>query len=81
VVIGDFNADGREDLVVTSENSNAVSILLGNGDGTFRALQSFAAGSTPMSAAVADFNADGLLDLVVANGDSNNISVLINSRP
>ena len=52
---GDFNADGRLDLAVTSQNSNAVSILLGNGDGTFRALQSFGAGSTPVSAAVADF--------------------------
>src|SRR5207247_1648615 len=46
-----------------------VSVLLGNGDGTFQAAQSFAAGTSPYSLAVVvgDVNGDGRLDLAVAN--------------
>ena len=42
-------------------------MLLGNGNGTFQAQQTFAAGSNPVSVAVADVNGDGKPDLVVAN--------------
>ena len=47
--------------------SNTVSVLLGNGNGTFQAQQTFAAGSMPDSVAVGDVNGDGKPDLVVAN--------------
>jgi hypothetical protein len=61
--------------------SQDVSVLLGNGDGSFQAAQNFGAGSFPVSVAVDDFNGDGLPDLAVANDSSNNVSVLINNTP
>jgi hypothetical protein len=71
VAVGDFDGDGRSDLVVADFQLNSpgkLSVLLGNGDGTFQAAQSIAAGDAAVSfVAVGDFNADGKLDLVVIN--------------
>jgi hypothetical protein len=80
VAIGDFNSDMMLDLVTANEaaSSNDVSILLGNGDGTFGTAANFpAGGTTPRSVAVGDFNSDGELDLAVANTGSDNISILL----
>ena len=78
VTTGDFNADGRSDLAVANVNSSNVSILRGNGDGTFQAAVNFGAGSAPASVTTGDFNADGKIDLATANNGSHNVSVLIN---
>src|SRR5204863_10159536 len=76
--------DGKPDLVVTNIVANPVSsnvsVLLGNGDGSFRAAMNFAVGAipaplTPVSVVVGDFNGDGKLDLAVATGAG--ISVLL----
>jgi hypothetical protein len=75
--VGDFNGDGKMDLAVANEGSDNVSILLGNGDGTFQAAVNYGAGTDPDSVAVGDFRGDGKLDLVVANYYSNNVSVLL----
>src|SRR5258708_7643290 len=84
VAVGDFNGDGTMDLAVVNRNSGTVSLLLGNGDGTFQAAQSVAVGDAVVSAvsfvAVGDFNGDGKLDLVVINGHSyqgGTVSVLL----
>ena len=77
VAVGDFNGDGRPDLAVANGNSNAVSVLLGNGDGTFQPALSFDAGNHPSSVAVGDFNGDGRPDLAVSNFTSKNVSVLL----
>ncbi len=68
--MADFNGDGLADVAVTSADDNTVTILLGNGDGTFHQ----AAGSpipgfdyNPAQVIAADFNGDGIPDLAVAN--------------
>ena len=82
VAVGDFNGDGNLDLAVTNSNvsrtgTDSVSILLGNGDGTFGSATNFPAGLTPHCVAVGDFNSDHRLDLVVANQHSQDISILL----
>src|SRR6266566_3096794 len=64
---GDFNGDGKLDLAVTDYSNNNVSVLLGNGDGTFQAPRTFPVGIHPAQVAVGDFNGDGILDLAVAD--------------
>jgi chitobiase/beta-hexosaminidase-like protein/VCBS repeat protein/FG-GAP repeat protein len=83
IALGDFNHDGIPDLAVANHGSNynsilSVSVLRGNGDGTFQAAQTFGAGSGPNSVTVGDFNRDGVDDLVAANFGSSTVSVLIN---
>ena len=60
-----------------TDGSNTASVLLGNGNGTFQAKQSFGTGNAPYSVAVADFNGDGKSDLVTADQDGNTASVLL----
>ena len=81
VAVGDFNGDGKADLIAVNEGTNAgsVSVLLGNGDGTFQAPVNYATGA-PISYSVAlgDFNADGSLDVAVGNfGALQNIPVSV----
>jgi hypothetical protein len=80
VAVGDFNGDGLSDLVVANEWSGSLSVLLGNGNGTFRAQVAYAVGgpvtSIPFAVAVADFNGDRRTDLAVANYSNGTVSVL-----
>jgi hypothetical protein len=62
VVTTDFNGDGIPDLALTNGLDSALTILLGNGDGTFTAAASPTA-SSAASIAVGDFNGDGIPDL------------------
>jgi hypothetical protein len=64
VVTGDFNGDGEPDLAVANPNEG-ITILLGNGDGTFTPSPANVAVSHPISIAIGDFNADDKLDLAV----------------
>ena len=76
MAVGDLNADGIVDFVIIlSETSSSVSVLLGRGGGVFEEAQVLSTGSRPMAVAVTDLNGDGLQDLLVANRDSNDISV------
>src|SRR5262252_3586540 len=83
VAVGDFNGDGRLDLAVANEGTfplyadGSVSVLLGNGDGSFQEPRNVGAGTVPRSVAVGDFNGDGVLDLAVANQSSADVSVLL----
>jgi hypothetical protein len=77
VVVGDFNGDGKVDLAITNATDNTVSILLGNGDGTFQPQATYNVGGQPGPIAVGDFNGDGKLDLAIGNLTGQSISVLI----
>src|SRR6266480_970216 len=71
---GDFNGDGKLDLAAvidgTNNTTNAVSIFLGHGDGSFAAPVQYSAGSTAFSPVlIGDLNGDGKLDLAVATGN------------
>jgi len=73
IAIGDVNADGHPDVVLTNCYSpfgcvGVVSVLLGNGDGTFQAPVNYNSGGYfPASVTIGDVNGDGKPDLVVAN--------------
>jgi hypothetical protein len=63
----DFNGDGKVDLITSNHSNGTVSVLLGNGNGTFRKAVDYPAGSYPVDVAVADVNGDGKPDLIVAD--------------
>lgn len=77
VASSDLDSDGIPDLVTANLFSNDVSVLLGNGDGSFKTEQRFTVGSRPSSVAVADINLDGILDIITANDGSFDVSVLL----
>ena len=66
---GDFTGDGRTDLAVANDIDNTVSVLLGNGDGTFQPQVTYAVGQCPDAIVAGDFTGDGRTDLAVANHD------------
>ncbi len=87
IAAADLNGDGKVDLVVTNQSvgganpvvGQTVSVLLGNGNGTFQPAVPYATGSSPCDVAIADLDGNGTLDLVVANCNSTttkNVSVL-----
>jgi hypothetical protein len=78
IAVGDFNGDGKLDLAVVNDESDTVSILLGNGDGSFTATAaSPATGVAPVNIAVADFNGDGIPDLVVSTPFTDTINIFL----
>jgi hypothetical protein len=77
VAVGDFNGDGIPDLAVANTGDNTITILLGQGDGTFINAGTLATDAAPVSIAVADLNGDGLLDLVVANRDGGTLTIFL----
>ena len=77
MAVADLDGDTVPDVVTANEFSDDVSVLLGNGDGTFQAAVSFAAGDGPQSVAVADLDGDTVPDLVTANTGSDDVSVLL----
>ena len=90
VVTGDFNGDGKADIALAGADpagiGAAVTVWLGNGDGTFHSPTSYplypgsSTAVTFLYLAAADVNGDGKTDLVAADGASHTLSVLLNAR-
>ena len=80
VVAADFNGDGILDQAVTeydSANGHEVAVLLGKGDGTFKAPLRYGTGLGPYAVIAADFNHDGKLDMAVSDEFDNAVSILL----
>ena len=83
----DYNGDGVPDLAIahsdqwTANNGgDTITVLLNQGDGTFRSGVSYAVGSYAGTLRSGDFNSDGSPDLVVPNEHDDTMSVLLNQR-
>lgn len=78
VVLADFNRDGNSDIALgCSDGTNGgLVIILGNGDGSFRAPVAYSTGDV-FSIAIGDFNNDGLLDIAVSDQSQSNITIFL----
>jgi hypothetical protein len=79
MAVGDFNSDNLPDLAIGNDQSNNVTILLGNGSGGFMQPTGspVRVGKSPESVTVGDFNLDCKPDLAVSNGDDDNVTILL----
>jgi hypothetical protein len=79
VAVGQLTGGGLDLVTADDISSGQVSVLVGNGNGTFHAPVNFATGSHARSVVVGDFNHDGKPDLAVATNAGNSVSVLLNN--
>jgi hypothetical protein len=76
---GDFNSDGKLDLVTPNYNADTVTVLLGDGAGGFAPAPAspWGVGNSPRQVAVGYFDSDANADLAVVNVASDNVTVLL----
>lgn len=87
LAVADVNGDGKPDILVANSgnnpadaantDSNTISVLLNNGDGTFAPKQDYATGPNPTAVVVADVNGDGKPDLIATSSNGNNFRALL----
>jgi hypothetical protein len=79
IALGDVNRDGKPDLVVTSGRGRSITVLLGQGNGQFRAAPSGARAvpESPSEMVLGDFNSDNKPDLALASHDSYGVMLLL----
>lgn len=81
IVTGDFDGNGRPDVVTIDQYTNSISVLLNSNSGNanpFDQRVDFATGILPISIATADFDGDGKLDIVTANEIDSTLSIFQN---
>jgi hypothetical protein len=78
--VGDLNHDGKADIVTANSCSSDVFVLLGKGDGTFKAQSQYLAHGQPQAVAMGDFTGNGVLDIVTANTTSDDLSILVGNE-
>lgn len=82
IAIGDFNNDGKNDMVAANPSTNNISVFINSGIAGAPAFQThveYATGTSPRRVAVDDFDNDGNLDIVVTNNGSSSVSVFRNT--
>jgi hypothetical protein len=77
IAAGDFNNDGFTDLLTTNVSSDSLSLLFGNGDGTFQDTTTLKVGNLPRAVVASDFDHDGKLDLALANVGSKEVLIFL----
>lgn len=80
VALGDFNRDGILDLAVNSSTSygpGGLSVMLGNGDGTFQPAVDYTTQVYPFAVQAGDFNRDGKLDLAVVSFEESTVDLFL----
>lgn len=75
LAVGDINGDGRDDILVTSDNTNEIGAMLSNSEGTFDTTVS-SAGNNPRGLSLTDLNGDGVLDIVLGSRNSGSLVTL-----
>lgn len=73
----DANGDGLEDLVTSSNSLHALTLILNQGNKTFKTLPDFSAGEFPKFIVGGDFTGDGAADLAVSNATNDTVSVVV----
>jgi hypothetical protein len=83
VAPGDFDNDGRPDLVVAHQGAGTASVFRREAAGGFTLdpAAPIPTGSAATSVAIADFDSDGRRDFAVTNQGAGNVSVLLNTTP
>jgi hypothetical protein len=76
VTVGRLRSNGPLDIVATTFGSSNVTVLLGNGNGTFGGPIHLDAGVGNDAAAIADFNNDGTPDILVTNSETDTVTLL-----
>lgn len=80
ITAGDFNVDGLTDLAVTDQDANSVSVLIGNGDGTFASPLNLPTGSAPIGLVSGQFlGTTSPPDLAVADSSGNNLTIILDN--
>lgn len=77
VSLGEFNQDGNADLVIANSASRTVTILSGDGEGSFHQSQEMYVGQAPAAVLTADFNGDGRSDIAVALKGENSVAIIL----
>jgi len=76
LAVGDLNGDGRLDVATPNSQSSAVTVLLGNGDGTLAPFRAYPTFGEPQDVRIADLTGDGVPDLVTADYTGGGVTVL-----